>query len=74
MYALAKEADPRLSRTLGVLTKPDTIEVGCADIWSKMVQGGLEAPFPLALGWLMVRNPTKKEMDDKVSVDDATVR
>ncbi|MEW5304576.1 MAG: hypothetical protein WDW36_007178 [Sanguina aurantia] len=74
VYALAKEADPQLSRTLGVLTKPDTIEVGCADIWSKMVQGGLEAPFPLALGWLVVRNPTKKEMDDQVSVDVATER
>lgn len=73
MYALAKEADPRSDRTIGVLTKPDQIEEGCDESWRLMMLGGVGARFPLRLGWRMVRNPTKMEMDKGCSVDEATV-
>jgi len=43
---MAKEQDPGLQRTLGVLTKPDTIESGCHHIWISVMNG---SSFPLKL-------------------------
>lgn len=61
---MAKDVDPDSSRTLGVLTKPDTIEYGCHANWLSVLRGD---SFPLKLGYFMVRNSTQKELEDNVS-------
>ncbi len=39
IYALAREVNPKGERTIGVLTKVDTIEQGTHDKWFKPIQG-----------------------------------
>jgi hypothetical protein len=36
---MAREADPRGERTLGVLTKPDQVEEGCHGQWLQVLAG-----------------------------------
>lgn len=36
---MAREADPKGVRTLGVLTKPDQVEEGCHGQWLQVLQG-----------------------------------
>lgn len=36
---MAREADPKGLRTLGVLTKPDQVEEGCHGQWLQVLQG-----------------------------------
>lgn len=60
VYALAKDADPKLQRTLGVLTKVDLVEAGCHTNCLQVLRGGR---YALQLGWHAVRNPTKVELD-----------
>jgi len=43
---MAKEAEGGQQRTLGVLTKPDTIEAGCHAGWLDVMRG---KKFPLKL-------------------------
>ncbi|CAG8503439.1 7611_t:CDS:2 [Diversispora eburnea] len=68
IVTLAKEADPAGRRTLGVLTKPDTIERGTHDIWLKILRG--EA-HKLSLGYYVFfesRDPWKDFMSDRIGV------
>jgi hypothetical protein len=53
---LAREADPKGQRTLGVLTKPDTIEEGTHSQWLPLLQG---QRFGLDLGYYAVKNPSQ---------------
>ncbi|KAJ3319684.1 hypothetical protein HDU76_000474 [Blyttiomyces sp. JEL0837] len=68
---MAREVDPYGLRTIGVLTKPDTIEPGTHDRWLQIMQG---QTYPLKLGYWMIKNPSKTELDRHVSFEDARVR
>ncbi|RIA95863.1 P-loop containing nucleoside triphosphate hydrolase protein [Glomus cerebriforme] len=68
IVTLAKKADKQGLRTLGVLTKPDTIEEGTHDNWIKIVRGDAHS---LALGYYVVRNPKPKELKDGITFDKA---
>jgi hypothetical protein len=57
---MAKEVDPYGLRTIGVLTKPDTIEPNTHDRWLQIMLGH---HFPLKLGYWMIKNPSKAEWD-----------
>ncbi|CAI2165758.1 22_t:CDS:2 [Funneliformis geosporum] len=61
---LAKKADKLGTRTLGVLTKPDTIEEGTHEPWLKIMRG--EA-HKLALGYYIVRNPKPSELKNGIT-------
>ncbi|KAJ3292517.1 hypothetical protein HK104_005215 [Borealophlyctis nickersoniae] len=65
---MAREVDPYGLRTLGVLTKPDTIEAGTHDRWLQVLLGH---QFPLQLGYWMVKNPSKADMDKNITFEDA---
>jgi hypothetical protein len=39
VLSMAREADPKGLRTLGVLTKPDQVEEGCHGQWVQVLQG-----------------------------------
>jgi hypothetical protein len=39
VLSMAREADPKGLRTLGVLTKPDQVEQGCHGQWMQVLQG-----------------------------------
>lgn len=65
---LAAEVDPMGHRTIGVLTKPDTIEAGCHDQYFDVLTG---KRFPLRLGYFAVKNPNQKELNEGISRDRA---
>ncbi|KAI8915267.1 P-loop containing nucleoside triphosphate hydrolase protein [Powellomyces hirtus] len=65
---MAKEVDPHGIRTLGVLTKPDTIEAGTHDRWLQIMLGH---QYALKLGYWMIKNPTKADLDKNISFEDA---
>ena len=69
---LAREADPQGERTIGVLTKPDTIETGGPEERWKRVFIGLDNP--LKLGYYVTKQPNPKELQDKISFVDARDR
>lgn len=53
---MAHGADKDGMRTIGVLTKPDTIEPGTHDTWLRVLQGGA---YHLKLGYFCVVNPSQ---------------
>lgn len=68
IVTLAKEVDPAGRRTLGVLTKPDTIGRGEHASWLKILRGDAHK---LSLGYYVVKNPSKSQLDDRISFEDA---
>ncbi|RHZ78966.1 hypothetical protein Glove_153g49 [Diversispora epigaea] len=68
IVTLAKEADPAGRRTLGVLTKPDTIEAATHEIWLKILRG--EA-HKLSLGYYVVKNPSKIQLTNQITFEEA---
>ncbi|KAJ3214590.1 hypothetical protein HDU67_001455 [Dinochytrium kinnereticum] len=68
---MAKEVDPIGVRTIGVLTKPDTIEAGTHDRWLQILLG---QNYSLKLGYWMVKNPNKSDLDRKLSFDEARAK
>ncbi len=58
----AAEHDPRRERTLGIITKPDTLELGSTEE-SKCLQVAKneEAAHKFKLGWHILRNRTESE-------------
>jgi hypothetical protein len=60
IFRMAREVDPTGERTIGVLTKPDTIEKGTYDRWIKILSGDL---YYLKLGYFLVKMPSKKELE-----------
>ncbi|KAJ9075536.1 hypothetical protein DSO57_1035220 [Entomophthora muscae] len=71
IFTLAKEADPHGERTIGVLTKPDTIEPGCHDTWFQVLNN---RRYKLKLGYFIIKNPSKVELDEKISFKQARER
>ena len=64
----AHKVDPDGVRTIGVLTKPDTIGEGNEEEVLQVVQGLRK---PLKLGYLMVKNRSQKQIDDGIMLMDA---
>ncbi|KAI0087492.1 P-loop containing nucleoside triphosphate hydrolase protein [Irpex rosettiformis] len=68
---LAKEADPFGLRTVGVLTKPDTIPPGATksrELWLEVIEG---RRFPLKLGYFCTRQPDEDERAAHITQEDA---
>ena len=68
VYTLARDFDPDGVRTIGVLTKIDTIEEGCHSKWIEVLNGNTHF---LNHGYFAVRNPSKSELDAKISFAEA---
>jgi hypothetical protein len=68
VHTLAMEADPEGKRTIGVMTKPDTIEDDCHGPWLRLL---LNEVRPLQLGYFVVKNPTKKELESGIDFEEA---
>ncbi|KAI8846380.1 P-loop containing nucleoside triphosphate hydrolase protein [Chytridium lagenaria] len=68
---MAKDVDPMGVRTIGVLTKPDTIESGTHDRWLQILLG---QTYSLKLGYWMVKNPNKADLDRNISFDEARAK
>jgi interferon-induced GTP-binding protein Mx1 len=64
----ANNADPEGVRTIGVLTKPDTIGEGNEEEVMHVVLGLRK---PLKLGYLMVKNRSQKQIDEGLTLMDA---
>jgi hypothetical protein len=62
---MARELDPSGSRTLGVLTKLDIMDHGTDAKKALMNQ-----EVPLKLGYVGVKNRSKKDLDDKLSMEE----
>ena len=56
---MAKRVDSDGSRTIGVLTKPDLVDIGAEASILELIKG---KKHKLALGWCVVRNPGKKHL------------
>lgn len=64
----ASSADPDGHRTIGVLTKPDLIGPGAED---EVVDVLLNIRKPLRLGYIMVKNSNQKQLNEKITMQDA---
>lgn len=64
----AEKADPEGARTIGVLTKPDTIGEGSEREVLNVLQGIRK---PLKLGYLMVKNRSQKQIDEGLTLAEA---
>jgi hypothetical protein len=63
---LARSVDPTGGRTIGVLTKPDTIESGTHDQWVPILKGD---KFSLSLGYYAVRNMSQTDLNSGMSLE-----
>jgi len=61
---LAKLADPSGSRTIGVLTKPDTLQRGEHATWLSVLEG---VRHPLKLGYFVTKQPSLQELGEELS-------
>jgi hypothetical protein len=67
---LAKKAGPAGKRTIGILTKADTIEDGTYSQWLPVLEG---TKYPLSLGYYCVVNPSQAAINAGVSMEEAAV-
>lgn len=68
---LAREADPQGVRTVGVLTKADTIEEGTHDQWLRVLEN---KHFPLLLGYYCTVNPTQADLIKQMTHEAAAAK
>ncbi|KAF8311941.1 hypothetical protein DL93DRAFT_2060395, partial [Clavulina sp. PMI_390] len=61
---LARQVDPDGKRTIGVLTKPDTLQEGEERSWLEVIEGH---KHKLALGYYITKQPAQKEVDAKIT-------
>ncbi len=61
---MAQRVDPTGERTVGVLTKTDLIDAGAEQEIVAVVNNVRK---PLALGYVMVKNRSQKDINDKIS-------
>nr|XP_009296165.1 myxovirus (influenza virus) resistance G isoform X1 [Danio rerio] len=66
---LAQEVDPEGKRTIAVLTKPDIIDKGTEKNILAIVQNKV---IPLRKGYVMVKCRGQQQIDDDISLDEAT--
>ena len=71
--SLAKQVDPSGLRTIGVLTKPDTLTAGATrskELWLDILEGR-DLKHPLKLGYYCTRQPDDDERARGISGTDA---
>ncbi|KAG9333419.1 hypothetical protein JZ751_012679 [Albula glossodonta] len=68
---MAQEVDPEGKRTLAVLTKPDLVDKGTERNVLDIVENKV---IPLSKGYLIVKCRGQKDIDDKISLSEATRR
>lgn len=68
VFHLARQVDPLGYRTIGLLTKPDTIEAGTHDKWLSVLHGN---QYSLKSGYYMVKCPSQLEMNTCVYSDES---
>lgn len=61
VISMAAKVDPTGIRTIGLLTKPDTIEDGCFEIYKAIMNG---RKLPLENGYYIMKSPSKKEREE----------
>jgi interferon-induced GTP-binding protein Mx1 len=61
---MAQKVDPTGERTVGVLTKVDLIDAGSENEILAVVNNVRK---PLALGYVMVKNRSQKDINEKVT-------
>jgi GTPase SAR1 family protein len=67
IFNWAKNVDPSGDRTIGVLTKPDTIE---SDTHSKWIDIALNKQYKLGLGYFIVKLPSKVQHPCQLTWDE----
>lgn len=67
VFRLAKEADPKGTRTVGVLTKPDAIQPGDE---GRVIDTATNKITVLNHGWFVVRNRSTEEVQKGISFDE----
>ncbi|KAI1783496.1 P-loop containing nucleoside triphosphate hydrolase protein [Ganoderma leucocontextum] len=70
-HRLARTYDPEGTRTIGVLTKPDRMEVGNEDNWIRRIRNQDE---PLTHGWFSVKQPDSRAISDGITYEAARVQ
>ncbi|KAJ8246701.1 hypothetical protein GJAV_G00254440 [Gymnothorax javanicus] len=65
---MAQEVDPEGKRTLAILTKPDLVDKGTEKNILDIVRNQV---IPLSKGYITVKCRGQKQIDDKISLDDA---
>ncbi|XP_047659084.1 interferon-induced GTP-binding protein Mx2-like [Tachysurus fulvidraco] len=66
---MAQEVDPEGKRTLAILTKPDLIDKGTEKNIMDIVRNQV---IPLSKGYVIVKCRSQKQIDDKISLTEAT--
>ena len=69
-YTVAKEADPSMKRTIGVVTKIDTIEVSHGPTIVQRLKGKGDNSWSFLLGTHAIRNRNQMEIDSGASRED----
>ncbi|EIW80172.1 hypothetical protein CONPUDRAFT_57692 [Coniophora puteana RWD-64-598 SS2] len=67
-HELIKEFDPKGERTVGVLTKPDLLQLGDEDFWIDLIRG---KNVPLSNKWYCVKQPRPDEVKKGITWHDA---
>ncbi|KZT61034.1 hypothetical protein CALCODRAFT_447877 [Calocera cornea HHB12733] len=65
----ARDADPDGTRTIGVLTKPDTVQDGEEHLWVPLLQN--EGPHALELGYFVVKQRSIRQLENRTTFDAA---
>eukprot|EP01083_Nonionella_stella_P035927 98012_1 len=68
MRTLARQVDPQGIRSIGILTKPDTVEEGTHQKYVDVLQG---RAYQLKLGYFACKNPSQMQMKQRLSHSDA---
>ncbi|KAG7315743.1 hypothetical protein KOW79_020609 [Hemibagrus wyckioides] len=66
---MTQEVDPEGKRTLAILTKPDLIDKGTEKNIMDIVRNQV---IPLSKGYIIVKCRSQKQIDDKISLTEAT--
>lgn len=66
VFRLAKEADPKGLRTVGLLTKPDAVQAGDED---RVIDVALNRVTHLNHGWFLVRNRSTDDVKKGVTLE-----
>ncbi|KAL0484131.1 GTP-binding protein Mx [Acrasis kona] len=66
IFNMAKNTDKQGDRTIGILTKPDTVAEQEEKEWVNIMCG---KHFPLRLGYYMVKNPSLKSLKENISFE-----
>ncbi|XP_027011885.2 interferon-induced GTP-binding protein Mx2-like isoform X2 [Tachysurus fulvidraco] len=66
---MAQEVDPEGKRTLAILTKPDLIDKGTEKNIMDIIRNQV---IPLSKGYVIVKCRSQKQIDDKISLTEAT--